>query len=545
MANRFSVEAIFKAVDKFTAPVTAMQNRMGKFTRSINNNLRSVNNSISSVANGLWDLGKSGAKLAGLAVAGLTAGVVYLAHAFSKIEDAQANFTPLMGSADKARQLVDALNVAAAKTPFEFNDLSAAAQQILPNMNGDIQKTIDTINMLGDAAGGNAQKLESITRGYNKALLKGKVDLESLNMVAEAGVPIYAQMAKVLNTTPKKLFKQISAGKITTEQLTKTFKVMTSEGGIFFNGMDIASRTMSGMWSTLMDDISQTAAALGEVLAPTIKELIGGADGIAQRLRTWIKANQEFIRTKFVEYVTKAREVFGRLLDKFKDTNASTVLLDALVDGFLYLVKLIDWVSSHGDTIVKFGETVLVLAAALKVLGIVMGVVNLVMLANPIGLIILAIVAAIAAIAAIIIWWDDLVAAFNKLPDWVQGGARVFLMPLILLVEAIRNVGAAWDWVSKKFETAGKWLGLIDNKTVDVNQNTTPANPQSPLMGLGGSAANAQMVSPQDRAAQTINESRTTNYAELTIRDPNNRTDLTQKGSSPGISFLKTSTGAF
>ena len=43
MAGRFSVEAVFKAVDRVTAPVTKMQNKIGKFTRSVERNLRKVN----------------------------------------------------------------------------------------------------------------------------------------------------------------------------------------------------------------------------------------------------------------------------------------------------------------------------------------------------------------------------------------------------------------------------------------------------------------------------------------------------------------------
>ena len=50
MAGRFSVEAVFKAVDRITAPVTRMQNRLGKFTRAMKRGFRSVQRVVGKLA---------------------------------------------------------------------------------------------------------------------------------------------------------------------------------------------------------------------------------------------------------------------------------------------------------------------------------------------------------------------------------------------------------------------------------------------------------------------------------------------------------------
>ena len=191
------------------------------------------------------------------------------------LESAQAAFVPLMGSTAKAKELVSALNVAAAETPFQFADLQKAVSRLLPVMDQDIGRTIDTVKMLGDTAGGNAQKLDSITRGFTKAMLKGKVDMESLNMIAEAGVPIFTEMAKSMGYNTENMtefFKKISTGTVTTDELVKAFKRMTSEGGIFYKGMVIASETTSGVLSTLRDNIAMTAAGIGQAFLPYLKQ---------------------------------------------------------------------------------------------------------------------------------------------------------------------------------------------------------------------------------------------------------------------------------
>ncbi len=53
MAGRFSVEAVFKAVDRVTAPVTRIQNRVGKMTRSMTRGFDRLNRSVSKFNQGI------------------------------------------------------------------------------------------------------------------------------------------------------------------------------------------------------------------------------------------------------------------------------------------------------------------------------------------------------------------------------------------------------------------------------------------------------------------------------------------------------------
>ena len=145
MAGRFSVEAVFKAVDKVTAPVSRMQNKIGKFTRGAERNFRSMNRVINKTAKGLYGAGKAAAKFALVGVGAVTTSVGLLIREFSKIEDAEAAFTPLLGGAKKAKELVQALNDTAASTPFQFETLASSANQLSPVMNGNIEKTINLI----------------------------------------------------------------------------------------------------------------------------------------------------------------------------------------------------------------------------------------------------------------------------------------------------------------------------------------------------------------------------------------------------------------
>lgn len=505
MANRFSVEAIFKAVDRFTAPITRMQNRVGKMTRSMTRGLRTANKALGSVVSGLRRGAAASLKFAGVGIGAITGAVTLLIREFSKIENAEAAFTPLLRGAKKAKELVAALNKTAASTPFQFETLSKTATQLLPVMKGKISEIIKVVRMLGDTAGGNAEKLNSITLGFSKAMLKGKVDLESLNIIGEAGVPIFTELAESMGrkVTPA-FFKMISSGRITTKQLTAAFTKMTSKGGIFFKGMEIASKTTTGIFSTLQDNISLTAAEIGGILAPTVKDLLKQAIKMSRVVREWVKNNRDLISKKFTDFIKSGKDALLRLIEVIKNLNKENKgfekfkkAIDVVIDGVLFLGK-------HGETILKITAAIVGLSVAAKALGAIMTIVNIVMAANPIGLIVIAIAAMTAGIALAITRWDDLKASMLEFKDLFPD------IPTTAVSKALRSIPGAAP-LAAVFDAMG-----------------------------GGSP---QVVSPEERTAKSIQESSTTTKSEVTIKDETGRAALTGGRLGEGIFMQKT--GAF
>ena len=521
MASKFSVEAVFKAIDRVTAPINRMSNSVGKFTRKMGRGLRSVNRTLDRMVKSL----KTGAVRAigftTVAVTGLTAGILGLIREASKIEDATAAFTPLLGGAKRAEELVAKLNKTAASTPFQFNNLAKAAGQLIPVMEGDIDKTVKTLRMLGDTAGGNAQKLESITRGFTKAMLKGKVDMESLNMIAEAGVPIFTELADSMGTKVNKaFFKMISAGDVATTDLTKAFEKMTSAGGVFFEGMVIASKTQSGLFSTLKDNISLTAAAIGQQLLPTSKKYTIEAIKVAGSIREWVTANKDLIGQRLAQTISFLMDNlsnFARVA-----TGVAKIILAIVAASATFKAVMI----SSAIVTKGWAASMFILNGVLGTFSLVMKGVRLAMMAfnvvaalNPIGAIALAVGLLITAGVLLVKNWDKIKATIVGAIDSIKGALASVVSPFTDIFKGVEGV-----------------VGSFRN-----------------IFGGGGDAAaaeaaggaGAQVVSPQERVAKTIEESRQTSTAELTIKDETGRGELTQKGSSPGIGINLAQSGAF
>jgi tape measure domain-containing protein len=497
--------------------------------------LKGVNKVSNKVIKGFGGLARFAGKAALGGILALGAGIGYVVKQFSKVEDAQAAFTPLLGGAEKAKEMVDKLNQTAATTPFQFETLAGASKQLLPVMNGDIEKTIGTMRMLGDTAGGNAQKLETITRGYTKAALKGKVDMESLNMIAEAGVPVFTELAKSMGkTVDKKFFKDISAGKVSVEDLTATFTKMTSEGGIFFKGMEIASQTTSGVFSTLKDNVQLTAASLGETLAPIIKDLMKKMIEVAGAARKWVAENQDLIKSRVAVWVEKIKTGIVALVEGIKKLLTNKDPLDRFWSAIEMVSGAIKWLVENAKGILIVIGIIGSLILIVKILTGVLTVINLVMAANPVTLIILAVIALIAILTTLFIKfkvWQKLVAFFRDFAIQIRDAwsmLKTFFADL-------------WDNIVAKVKSGvDKVTGFI-GPVLDKVSNFFGWGGGDVSVSGDGSAAMG-VVTPGERTAHMISETRKSSTAEVTIKDESGRASVTQGELGAGVTLDRTGT---
>jgi tape measure domain-containing protein len=357
----FKVSTKFTAKDKLSPVFDKMGKKADKFGDKATRGFKRAEKSalsFKSVMGGI--LAADALKKAGSGIVSLAKGMI---TATTQMEDAIAGFQPLMGGVEQATKLVEELNKTAATTPFQFEGIASITKQLLPVMNGNIEDTIKTFRMLGDTAGGNIQKLESITRGYVKALLKGKPDMEALNMIAEAGVPIFSEMSKSMGITNEQLFELSKKGKLTNKDLTKAFERMTKEGGIFFGGMEIASKTLTGRWSTMMDNIKLAAGTIGTQLLPVMKGVVDKGIEVAQMFSKWATANKEIIKAGLDIFMDRVRSVL-KVVVPIAKTMAQTI-----GDMIMKIIKI----GQETGTFDKFREVAMKLVPIFKTLGGLIG----------------------------------------------------------------------------------------------------------------------------------------------------------------------------
>jgi tape measure domain-containing protein len=181
----------------------------------------------------------------------------------SDMEQYIASFATMLGSEEEALELVEKLKEKAASTPFEMEDL-ASATQLLMNYGFTADEASEKMLMLGDIAQGDAQKMERVATAYGQMSSAGKVSLEDIKQMIEAGFNPLQEISETTGESMESLYDRISKGTITVDEITASMERSTAEGGKYFGSMERQSQTLSGRLSTLKDTIN---SALGEAFA--------------------------------------------------------------------------------------------------------------------------------------------------------------------------------------------------------------------------------------------------------------------------------------
>lgn len=225
----------------------------------------------------LGGIAKKGAGVAvaavGAVTAALGAGVVAGVKYNASIESYQTSFEVMTGSAEKAAEVIDKLKKVGAETPFELPDL-ADTTQLLMNYGFSADEVMDKMMMLGDISQGSADKMSRIATAYGQMSSAGKVSLEDVKQMIEAGFNPLQGISESTGESMASLYDRISKGTISVDEITASMQRATSEGGKYFQSMEKQSQTFSGLISTLKDNAQQL---LGEIVKPI-------SDGLTESL---------------------------------------------------------------------------------------------------------------------------------------------------------------------------------------------------------------------------------------------------------------------
>jgi tape measure domain-containing protein len=225
-------------------------------------------------------------------VAGATAGLN-----FSKnMEESTNAFTTMLGSADKAKNMVSDLTEFAKKTPFEMQGLSKAATTLL-NFGVNSRDVMPNLKMLGDISQGSQEKLDRLSLEFGQIAAKGRLTGDNLNQLIESGFNPLKVIFDKTGESMTSLQKRMENGKLSFDEMLTAFKYATSEGGLFFNSMENASKTFNGQLSTLKDSVNIT---LGGIMKPLFDDLsknimpklIAGVDKLANYFKSLGESEQ-------------------------------------------------------------------------------------------------------------------------------------------------------------------------------------------------------------------------------------------------------------
>lgn len=224
----------------------------------------------------------------------------------AKLEQLNIAFEVFLGSADKAKKVVADLRKFADLTPFEVEPVNNAGRALLA-FGFSAEELIPTLRRIGDVASGTGKDFNELTLIYGKARAEGRIQNDTLNQLAEAGIPIYQELAKVLKVNESQIRKLAEQGKIGFNDLQTVFRNLTSEGGRFAGLMERQSKSLDGLFSTAASALQGKLTKAMDDLLPMIKSLTS--------------AFIEFLSVPASETLEQERQAFNGLALELLNTN--------------------------------------------------------------------------------------------------------------------------------------------------------------------------------------------------------------------------------
>ena len=257
------------AVDEASKPL----DEAGKKAKATADAMKTLSSSMASVAAGMGlQLGVSAF------VSTLKNAIVGSFELADALEQSKIAFTTMLGSGEKAGKMLNDLKAFADKTPFEFQDIQAAAKRLMA-MGTAAEDVIPTLRAVGDAAaglGGGKATIDGITLALGQMGAKGKISTQELNQLTERGIPALKYLADAAGVSTAAMAKMVENGIVPAD---KGIKVLLQSMQKDFGGlMAKQADTASGKLSTMKDAIAGLGTEIGKSLVPAAKT---GADVIA------------------------------------------------------------------------------------------------------------------------------------------------------------------------------------------------------------------------------------------------------------------------
>ena len=181
----------------------------------------------------------------------------------SQFQQLEIAFGTMLKSKEKANALMAQMTDLAAKTPFGLQEVSEGAKRLLA-FQVPAQEVTETLRRMGDVAAGLGVPMGQLIHVYGQVKAQGKLMTNDLYQFMNAGIPIIAELSKVVGKSETEIKDMVSAGKIGFAEVQSVIKGMTDEGGLFYNLMAEQSKTLSGQLSNLEDNFANVLNEIGK-----------------------------------------------------------------------------------------------------------------------------------------------------------------------------------------------------------------------------------------------------------------------------------------
>ena len=208
-----------------------------------------------------------------------------IASVRGEFQQLEVAFSTMLGSEEKATDLMNQLVKTAAITPFDLKGVADGAKSLMAY--GTAAEDVnETLVRLGDIAAGMSIPLNDLVYLYGTTMVQGRMFTQDLRQFQGRGIPIAEELAKVLQTTKDQIPDLVTAGKVTAEVFNQAIVNMTEAGSKFGGLMEKQSKTINGQISNIEDAIDMMFNDIGKSSEGIINGALGTVSFLVENYET-------------------------------------------------------------------------------------------------------------------------------------------------------------------------------------------------------------------------------------------------------------------
>jgi len=238
-----------------------------------------------------------------------------------------------------------------------------------------------------------------------------------------------------------------------TEGLKKYSKELQNAGGT-------AANVAAAMRGSLANRIEVLKSALTELGFKFVDAFAAKGGKAIENLTATIT---NFDPAPIIDFLTAAFTVISKIVGVL--WKMRIIIISLAIAWGVYKVAVIAAVVI--SNIMGMVRVVQALVSAQQGMNVVQAIFNVLLTANPVGIIIVALAALIAIIILCVKHWDDITAAMARCWDWVKknqeavlGIIAVFTGPFGFIISIVREFWDEWDRITQAFTNGGIIAGL-------------------------------------------------------------------------------------
>lgn len=202
----------------------------------------------------------------------------------------------ILGSATKARSVLNDITNFALKSPFRTDELVRFTKQLSAFGIGS-DELFPTVTKLADISAGLGVDMDRIILAYGQVRSASVLRGQELRQFTEAGIPMVDALAKKFEqlngevVTTADVFELISERKVSFEMVSEVLSDMTKEGGKFYKMQEELTDTLAGqmsklkdMWNLALNDMGKSGGGMLNAIIKLLQQIVKDTSSVATGL---------------------------------------------------------------------------------------------------------------------------------------------------------------------------------------------------------------------------------------------------------------------